>query len=336
MSKSTDDIVLKINNLAVSFHTEEGSFRAVDNVSLTLRRQQVLGLVGESGCGKSITCYSILRLIPPPGRIVGGEILLQGRDLLSLSESEMRRVRGNKISMVFQEPMTALNPVLTVGSQIVEVIRLHQRKTRREARTETLRMLDLVALPHSGDRFKQYPHQLSGGMRQRVLLAMALACRPSVLIADEPTTALDVTIQAQILELLLELKHELALSILLVTHDLGVVAELADSVAIMYTGKIVEEAPVQELFAHPLHPYTQDLLAAIPQLEPGEKPRRLKTIRGRVPSLFDLPSGCHFSPRCRQALPHCSSTAPSLKETSPQHAVSCLLYESGTEGACTS
>jgi len=300
----------------------------VDGVNLTVRKGETLGIVGESGCGKSVTALSVLRLIPnPPGKIVGGKILLEGRNLLDLPEDEMRKVRGGSISMIFQEPMTSLNPVFTVGDQIAEGIRLHQRLSKRESWTKAIEMLRLVRIPDPERRVKEYPHQMSGGMRQRVMIAMALSCNPHLLIADEPTTALDVTIQAQILELLNQLKAELGMAVMLITHDLGVVADTAARVAVMYAGRVVEEAPVLELFTNPLHPYTQGLLNSIPRIEKSERRPRLQAIPGMVPDLLDLPRGCKFQARCTKVFEACRGEEPPLKPVgAANHPVRCCLY----------
>jgi oligopeptide/dipeptide ABC transporter ATP-binding protein len=306
--------LLRIEGLQTHFFTEAGTVRAVDGVSLTVRKGETLGVVGESGCGKSVTALSVLRLIPnPPGKIVSGNIYLEGRDLLQLPEYEMRKVRGASISMIFQEPMTSLNPVFTVGDQIAEGIRLHQRLSKRESWNKAIEMLRIVRMADPERRVKEYPHQMSGGMRQRVMIAMALSCNPQLLIADEPTTALDVTIQAQILELLNELKAKLGMAVVLITHDLGVVADTAARVAVMYAGRVVEEAPVKELFTSPKHPYTQGLLNSIPRLEKAERRARLQAIPGMVPDLLDLPRGCKFQARCTKLFEPCSGEEPQLK-----------------------
>ena len=313
--------LLEIAGLSTSFTTRAGVIRAVDNVSLSLLPGRVLGLVGESGCGKTITALSILNLVPPPGRIIAGKILFEGRDLLALSEDEMRKVRGAKISMVFQEPMTALNPVFTVGNQIGEVLITHQGLSDREALDRSVELLQSVGIPSPEKRVHEYPHQLSGGMRQRVMIAMAIACRPSLILADEPTTALDVTIQAHILELLARIQAEMGMAMILVTHDLGLIAERAHEVAVMYAGRIVEQADTAALFAEPLHPYTRGLMASIPR--PGESRRsRLRTIPGSVPRLSDLPRGCTFSPRCDIRTDQCEAE-PDLIEVKPGHRVRC-------------
>jgi oligopeptide/dipeptide ABC transporter ATP-binding protein len=314
--------LLEVRDLHTSFQTSEGLIRAVNGVSFHLEEGETLGLVGESGCGKSVTSLSILRLIPqPPGRISGGPILFRGDDLLAKSEEEMRKIRGNSISMIFQEPMTSLNPVYTCGFQIMEAIRLHQRRSRSEARERAIEMLRVVGIPSPEQRVDEYPHQLSGGMRQRVMIAMALSCNPSLLIADEPSTALDVTIQAQILDLIGRLRHELGMSVLIITHDLGVVAEVADRVAVMYAGEVVEHASVEEIFARPLHPYTQGLLNSIPRL--GKAMERLSVIPGTVPNPIEFPSGCAFHPRCPLADERCRNEGPPLSEQGGDHQVAC-------------
>ncbi|MHC4607504.1 MAG: ABC transporter ATP-binding protein, partial [Planctomycetota bacterium] len=295
-------------------------------VSFGLRRGRTLGIVGESGCGKSVTALSIMRLIGPPGRIVEGEILFEGKDLARLPEEPMRRIRGNRISMIFQEPMTSLNPVFTVGSQIMEAILLHQKTTKREARRRTVEMLDRVRIPAPAARVDEYPHQLSGGMRQRVMIAMALACTPELLIADEPSTALDVTVQAQILDLMLDLQKDLGMSIILITHDLGVVAEIADDVVVMYASKVVEQAPAGELYAEPLHPYTQGLFRSLPKLGMSRK-EKLKVIPGTVPDPLHFPGGCAFHPRCPVAVGSCRETPPTLREIRPGHFAGCDLID---------
>src|SRR5574337_579346 len=326
---SKNGILLKIEGLQTHFFTEAGRVRAVDGVSLTVRKGETLGIVGESGCGKSVTALSVLRLIPnPPGKIVGGNIYLEGRNLLRLPEDEMRKVRGASISMIFQEPMTSLNPVFTVGDQIAEGIRLHQRLSKRESWNKSIEMLRLVRIPDPERRVNEYPHQLSGGMRQRVMIAMALSCNPQLVIADEPTTALDVTIQAQILELLNELKDKLRMAVMLITHDMGVIAETAQRVVVMYAAKVAEQAPVGELFKEPLHPYTQGLLRSIPRIDlAATQRRRLETIPGVVPTIKgDIPPGCRFAPRCPYVKAVCTEKDPVLKEIKPGHKVSCWLY----------
>jgi peptide/nickel transport system ATP-binding protein len=315
--------LLEVRDLHTHFETEGGVARAVDGITFSIGAGQTVGMVGESGCGKSMTALSILRLVPPAGRIVGGEILHQGRNLLELPEPEMRKVRGNEIAMIFQEPMTSLNPVFTIGDQIGEAIRLHQKTGRRETRERVIEMLRLVEMPEPARRIDEYPHQLSGGMRQRVMIAMALSCNPKLLIADEPTTALDVTIQAQILELLASLQERFGMALLLITHDLGVVAEQADEVLILYAGRIVEHSRVVDLFARPLHPYTRGLLDSIPKVG-AAKTRRLRAIPGTVPRLTHLPTGCRFRDRCPLAITECASVDPRLEEKTPQHHAACI------------
>ena len=317
--------LIEIKNLRTSFFIPEGEMRAVDGVSFDIEEGKTLGLVGESGCGKSVTALSIMRLIPsPPGKVVGGQVLFRGKNLLELKGEEMRKVRGNEISMVFQEPMTSLNPVFTIGNQIMEAIRLHQGLARREAREKAIEMLRLVKIADPAARIDVFPHQLSGGMRQRVMIAMALSCNPSLLIADEPTTALDVTIQAQILELMKELQESLGMAILLITHDLGVVAEQADEVAIMYAGKIVEKAQPETFFSKPLHPYSLGLLNSVPGIS-GKKKKRLEAIPGVVPSPLDLPGGCRFRDRCPKAAGICADGEPDLIEKEKDHWVACYM-----------
>src|ERR1051326_7066547 len=321
--------LLEVRNLQTHFPTRAGLVRAVDGISFYLDRGELLGLVGESGCGKSMTALSIMRLIAPPGKIVDGEVLFDGKDLLKLSDAEMRQMRGDDVAMIFQDPMTSLNPVFTVGEQIAEALRLHRKMSHKDARAATIEAMREVAIPDPARRLDDYPHQLSGGMRQRVMIAMALACNPKLLIADEPTTALDVTIQAQILELLNELRKQRELAVLLITHDLGVVAEVADRVAVMYTGRIVEESPVEELFARPKHPYTEGLLRSVPQLTASDaiKKERLDTIEGVVPSPTDLPPGCHFAPRCPHRMPRCTEGTMPLYQLEGGVQVRCVLYD---------
>jgi oligopeptide transport system ATP-binding protein len=321
--------LLEVRNLRTHFPTRAGLVRAVDGVSFYIDRGELLGVVGESGCGKSITALSVMRLIAPPGKIVGGEIIFDGEDLLAASEDRMREIRGDDIAMIFQDPMTSLNPVYTVGEQIAEALRLHRKLSRKEARQATIEAMKEVAIPDPARRVDDYPHQLSGGMRQRVMIAMALACDPKLLIADEPTTALDVTIQAQILELLNELRQTRDLAVLLITHDLGVVAEVADRVAVMYTGRIVEESPVEELFARPKMPYTEGLLRSVPKLtaEQVGKAGRLETIEGIVPSPTALPEGCHFAPRCAHRMPRCTVGDIPLYDLEGGVRVRCVLYD---------
>ncbi len=322
MSDSERAPLCEVRNLKTWFFTDEGTAKAVDDVSYTIHEGEVLGVVGESGCGKSVTSLSIMRLIPdPPGRIVSGEILFQGKNLLELPEERMRRVRGNEISMIFQEPMTSLNPVFTVGDQIIEAVLLHQDKTKAEARELAIEMLGKVGIPSPAARVDEYPHQMSGGMRQRVMIAMALSCNPSLLIADEPTTALDVTIQAQILDLMRKLQEETRMGVLLITHDLGVIAEMAHRVVVMYAGKVVESAEVLTLFDRHLHPYTEGLFGSLPSLEGGE--RRLQAIEGNVPTAYEFPSGCRFRDRCPLAEDRCARSEPPLVEIGPGHEVAC-------------
>ena len=316
--------LLKIRNLETHFSTHEGTVKAVNRISFTINKGQTLGLVGESGCGKSVTALSIMRLVPsPPGKIVGGEISFEGQDLLELDEKEMRKIRGKKISMIFQEPMTSLDPVFTIGHEIVESIQLHQGLKKEEATEKAIEALKIVGMPDAGKRMNNYPHELSGGMRQRAMIAMALSCNPTLLIADEPTTALDVTIQAQILRLIHELKEEFDASVMLITHDLGVIAEMCDYVAVMYAGHIVESSDVDTLFRNPLHPYTKGLNKSIPRLD--VETERLDTIRGLVPNLLDLPPGCPFHPRCDLSLRKCAEEVPELLEVEDLHLVRCHL-----------
>jgi oligopeptide/dipeptide ABC transporter ATP-binding protein len=316
------EALLSVRNLQTHFRTEEGLFRAVDGVSFEIGRGQTLGVVGESGCGKSVTALTLMGLVPqPPGEIAGGEVLFDGRDLLKLGSDAMRQLRGDRIAMIFQEPMTSLNPVYTVGEQIAEAILAHRDVSADEARRLAVEMLEKVRIPSPEKRVDDYPHHMSGGMRQRVMIAMALACAPDLLIADEPTTALDVTIQAQILDLMRQLKAESNAAILLITHDLGVVAELVDHVVVMYAGKVVESAPVADLFADPQHPYTIGLLGSIPRLDEGRD--RLAAIQGRVPSPYAPPSGCRFNPRCPFAIDRCRQESPPLAEVRPGHSSAC-------------
>ena len=321
--------LLDIRGLKTHFKTEDGWLHAVDGVDLTVERGETVCVVGESGCGKTVTAMTVLKLIPmPPGRIVAGEVLWQGRDLVPLDNAGMRRVRAKEIAIVFQEPMTSLNPVYTVGEQIAESVRLHGGFSRRSALDRAAEMLKLVHIPMPERRIHDYPHQFSGGMRQRVMIAMALACNPQLLIADEPTTALDVTIQAQILDLLNELKSRLGMSILLITHAMGVVAEMAQRVVVMYAGKVVEEASATELFARPRHPYTQGLIRSIPRIDRAATHRvRLESIAGNVPKLIEPPEGCRFAPRCKYAIPACTTATPPLRELGIGHKVACIRAE---------
>ncbi len=319
--------LLRVRDLVTSFRTDAGALRAVDGVSFDVPRASTVALVGESGCGKSVTALSILRLVAsPPGHIESGRVELEGRDLLQLDERAMRQVRGNQVSMIFQEPMTSLNPVYTAGWQIMEAIRLHQKKSRREARARAIELLRLVGIPEPEANIDAYPHELSGGQRQRVMIAMALACEPKLLLADEPTTALDVTIQAQILDLLATLQQKMSMSILLITHDLGVVAENAHEVVVMYAARIVEAAPVRAIFAKPMHPYTRGLLESIPHTAP-KQPRRLPTIEGLVPDLRLVFSGCRFVDRCVMRVERCLEEEPPLAETAPGRFARCWRAE---------
>jgi len=326
---SSENHLLHIEDLKTYFYTFEGIVRAVDDVSFFLDKKEVLGVVGESGCGKSVTAQSIMRLIPePPGKIIEGKIIFDGTDVVRLSMEQMRSIRGNRIAMIFQEPMTSLNPVYTIGNQISEMFLLHENRSKRESWQRSIEMLQKVQIPAPEKRVHEYPHQLSGGMRQRAMIAMALACNPEILIADEPTTALDVTIQAQILELMMQLKEDFDTAIMMITHDLGVIAEIAKRIVVMYAGKVVEEGPTDAIFEDPKHPYTQGLLKSIPKL--GERAKhgrqRLQEIPGIVPSLYDLPAGCSFSPRCPQAMEICKQSVPELIKVGETHRVRCYLY----------
>jgi len=321
------EFLLEIDHLVTEFDTDEGRVRAVDDISFIAREGETLGIVGESGCGKSVTALSIMRLLPQPmGQITNGQVLFRGTDLTQRTSSEMEKIRGAEISMVFQEPMTALNPVHTIGKQLTEVLLLHKDITSQQAIKESITMLDRVGIPAPDIRMTEYPHQLSGGMRQRVVIAIALACRPSLLIADEPTTALDVTIQAQILELIKELQTEMGMSVILITHDLGVIAEVCQQVVVMYAGKIVEKGSVYDLFDYPKHPYTKGLLASIPRLDSPAK-SKLNTIEGMVPGLLDLPAGCRFENRCPNAADMCKFSTPEIAKVSSSHEVSCYLWQ---------
>jgi oligopeptide/dipeptide ABC transporter ATP-binding protein len=324
--------LLEIRNLATVFPTEAGLARAVDDVNLKIEKGSVLGIVGESGCGKSITALSILRLVPPPGKIVRGEIIFDGTNLLTLKEQQMQSIRGNRIALIPQDPMTSLNPVYTIGDQIMEAIELHQKVSRKVARQRAIEVLNKVRIPEAASRIDEYPHQFSGGMRQRVMIAMALACEPQLLIADEPTTALDVTVQAQILELLRQIQKEQGMSIVLITHDLGVVAEMCDMVAVMYAGSVVESAPVHKLFNDPMHPYTTGLLNSIPR--PGSA--RLTPIDGQPPNLVRLPQGCRFADRCPLVEERSRQAVPPLEEKKPGHFVRCVVVESQMGAAAVS
>ena len=318
--------LLEIRGLKTHFATEDGMVHAVDGVDLAIDRGETLGVVGESGCGKTVTALSVLKLIAtPPGRIVAGQILWRGRDLVPLSPDEMRSIRSKEIGIVFQEPMTSLNPVYTVGAQIAETVREHEGLGRRAALEKAVEMLRLVHIPNAQRRVHDYPHQFSGGMRQRVMIAMALSCNPQLLIADEPTTALDVTIQAQILELIAEMKERFGMAVMLITHAMGVVAETAQRVAVMYAGKVVEEAPVAELFSQPRHPYTRGLIRSIPRIDRAGRKERLAAIAGVVPSLLEPPPGCRFAARCEFAMPVCTAATPPLRRIATDHEVACVL-----------
>ncbi len=319
--------ILQVKGLQTSFFTDDGEIPAVDNIDFAVHEGEVLGIVGESGCGKSVTSLSIMGLVPsPPGKIIGGEILFNDRDLTKLNEKEMRKVRGNDVAMIFQEPMTSLNPLFTIGNQLVEAISIHKRDwSKKQAKERAIEMLTLVGLPRADELMKEYPHQLSGGMRQRVMIAMALVCDPKVLIADEPTTALDVTIQAQILKLMRDLNERLNTAVLLITHDLGVVAETCERVVVMYGGKIVEEGPVSVIFKDPQHPYTKGLLQSVPDMR--FKKQRLYSIPGNVPKPGSIKNGCRFAARCEFAFDRCVNESPELYQTSPEHKTRCFLYE---------
>jgi oligopeptide/dipeptide ABC transporter ATP-binding protein len=322
--RSADDLILDVRDLQVEFPTRRGVLRAVGGINLQIWRGETLGLVGESGCGKTVTGLAILRLLDRPGRIAGGSIRFKGQDLLAKSEGEMRRLRGDEISMVFQDPTVTLNPVLRISDQMTEVLRYHRGMSRADARQRCVDLLKLVGIPHPEERLDHYPHEFSGGMQQRVIIAIALALEPALLLADEPTTALDVTVQAQIIDLLKRLKQERAGSTILITHDLGVVAQLCDRVAVMYAGRIVEVGPLQAILEHPMHPYTRGLINCVPRL--GSGARRLPAIPGVVPDLVKPPSGCAFSPRCSQVLGRCVEWRPRLVEVAPEHLVACYLY----------
>jgi oligopeptide/dipeptide ABC transporter ATP-binding protein len=328
MAKTDQKPLLEVRNLKTYFYTEDGVVRAVDGVNFEVYPGEVLGIVGESGCGKSVTSLSIMRLISAPGKITDGEILLDGENLVNFTEEEMTKIRGNRISMIFQQPQTALNPVFQVSDQIAEVLNIHKDFGKDAGEQRAVELLKMVGIPDAERRAEAYPHELSGGMAQRVMIAMALACVPELLIADEPTTALDVTIQAQILDLMRELRQKMGTSVILITHDLGVVAELAERVAVMYAGEVVEQAEVNDLFAQPLHPYTQGLIGSIPVL--GQIKERLDVIPGSVPNLINLPPGCRFAPRCaareKFGLKVCTEVKPELKDAAPDHKVRCWLY----------
>ncbi|MBW6464050.1 MAG: ABC transporter ATP-binding protein [Firmicutes bacterium] len=328
------DYLLKIEDLQTTFYTDESTIRAVDRVSFNVNPGEIVGLVGESGCGKSVVSLSIMRLIYyPPGKIEGGKILFEGKDLLELDEKAMRRIRGNEIAMIFQEPMTSFNPVYKIGDQVSEAIRLHQGLNKDAAWNEAAKMLELVGIPRPYEIINEYPHQLSGGMRQRAMIAMALSCNPKLLIADEPTTALDVTIQAQILELMKDLKNKINTAIIFITHDLGVIAEMAQHVVVMYAGKIVEDAEVNAIFSDPLHPYTAGLIRSKPKLE--EEKELLEFIPGTVPNPMEMPTGCSFNPRCPEVMEICCQEMPDLIEVKPKHLVRCWLYQKEKSGGVT-
>ena len=326
-----NDTLLAVEDLKVQFKTSEGTATVVDGVSFSVNKGETLGIVGESGCGKSVTSLSIMRLLPvPPGNIAGGKIIFQGKNLLDLSEREMCGIRGRDISMIFQEPMTSLNPVYTIGQQIAEAIRAHKKVGAREAHNQAVKLLEMVGIPEPAQRVKDYPHQLSGGMRQRAMIAMALSLTPKILIADEPTTALDVTIQAQILELMKKIKEEMDMAIILITHDLGVIAEVTKRVMVMYAGTVVEEALVEDLFRKPYHPYTEGLLSSIPQLNSAQE--RLHVIKGMVPHALQRPRGCRFSPRCPYAEEICHQEEPALQNMGSGRSVRCWKYKNNSQG----
>lgn len=327
MNDNKDNIILEVKNLNVRFFTDEGVLPAIDNLSLSIKRGETLGIVGESGCGKSMTALSIMKLISKPGKITDGEILFEGKDLIKLNDKEIRKIRGNNISMIFQEPMTSLNPVTTIGNQIIEAIITHNSNlNKKEAREEAIEMLKLVKIPLPEKRIDEYPHELSGGMRQRVMIAMALSCNPELLICDEPTTALDVTIQAQILKLINNLKKEFNSSVIMITHDMGVISKMADNVIVMYAGKVMEHTSTRELFENPLHPYTIGLINSIPKID--EEKEELEVIDGSVPLLNQLPKGCLFHPRCKFARRICIEKSPDAIDINSNHCVRCWKYSS--------
>ena len=329
MGTTNNEFLLEVNNIKTHFYLEEGIVKAVDGIDLRVKRGEILGLVGESGCGKSVTALSILRLVKSPGKVIEGDVIFNGKQLFSLSKTEMRKIRGNNVSMIFQQPQSSLNPVFTIGNQLAEVFRTHSNMGRKEAIERSVELLRLVEMSDPNKKIHSYPHQISGGQAQRVMIAMALALNSQLLIADEPTTALDVTIQAQILDLIQDLTKQINSAVILITHDLGVVAETADYVAVMYAGKIVETTNVTDLFKKPLHPYTRDLMKSIPVL--GNKRNRLEVIPGSVPNLIDLPPGCRFANRCRERIEHqlaiCSQAIPDLDKVLPGHKVRCWLYQ---------
>ncbi|SDF13540.1 peptide/nickel transport system ATP-binding protein [Paenibacillus sp. cl6col] len=319
--------LIEFRNLRTNFYTSSGVVRAVNDVSFSIKEGETLCVVGESGCGKSVTAMSLMRLVSPPGKVEGGQILYNGKDLLGIKEREMRQIRGNEIAMIFQEPMTSLNPVFTIGEQLTEPILLHKGVTKKEAKKRAIDLIELVGIPRAAQILDAYPHELSGGMRQRIMIAIALSCDPKLLIADEPTTALDVTIQAQILDLMRNIKKEFNTAIMMITHDLGVVAEMADHVVVMYAGKVIEEAPVLELFKNPKHPYTQGLLKAKPVI--NERMERLYTIPGQVPNPVELGENCYFNDRCEHCMSICTDKQPQLKVYDNKHKTACWLYEKG-------
>ena len=324
-------LLLEVKGLKTRFFTQDGMVQAVNGISYTLEEGRTLGIVGESGCGKSVSVLSIMRLIPdPPGKIVGGEVLFEGRDILKMSTGEVRQIRGNRIAMIFQDPMTSLNPVLTIGRQVNEALELHLGMDKKEARQRTIELLEMVGIPEAADRVDDYPHQFSGGMRQRSMIAMALSCNPQILIADEPTTALDVTIQAQIIELVKRLRDDIGMAIIWITHDLGIIAGLAEEVLVMYAGFLVETAPVKDVYGNPRHPYTISLLRSLPRLD-AKTHERLKSIEGLPPDLIALPEGCPFAPRCEYVIDKCLEENPPLEPVGPNHHIACWVDVTGGE-----
>lgn len=336
MDNKKDSVILDVQGLQTYFKTDAGIVKAVDGVSFVVHKGETVGLVGESGCGKSVTNLSIMKLVPsPPGKIVGGKVLYEGRDILQMSEKELRSIRGNKISMIFQDPMTSLNPFLKISTQMIETIMLHQDMTKKEARERAVQMLKEVGIPNAEKRIDCYPHQFSGGMRQRVMIAMALSCNADLLIADEPTTALDVTIQAQILELIQKMNEKMQTAVILITHDLGVVAGMCDTVCVMYAGRIVEKATTEKLFEKPMHPYTEGLIASVPKLDAKGKSEKLFSIEGQPPNVIDLPPCCPFHPRCHRTMDVCKCAYPPVKTLEENHEVACWLHASEQEIADT-
>ncbi|MDY5932063.1 MAG: ABC transporter ATP-binding protein [Candidatus Ornithospirochaeta sp.] len=336
MDNNRDSVILDVQGLQTYFKTDAGIVKAVDGVSFVVHKGETVGLVGESGCGKSVTNLSIMKLVPsPPGKIVGGKVLYEGRDILQMSEKELRSIRGNKISMIFQDPMTSLNPFLKISTQMIETIMLHQDMTKKEARERAVQMLKEVGIPNAEKRIDCYPHQFSGGMRQRVMIAMALSCNADLLIADEPTTALDVTIQAQILELIQKMNEKMQTAVILITHDLGVVAGMCDTVCVMYAGRIVEKATTEKLFEKPMHPYTEGLIASVPKLDAKGKSEKLFSIEGQPPNVIDLPPCCPFHPRCHRTMDVCKCAYPPVKTLEENHEVACWLHASEQEIADT-